>query len=155
MFFVFLFRIFLECVIFAGIYRKTAIMEEVMRWAIISIGSNVPDKEKRVSGMCGELKHIFPACEVSAVYTTPAVGRCAGMPDYCNAVARIATTDDYDALKAFFKQKEVEHGRSHDANVPSLVPLDIDIVVWEGKVLRPRDMEQEYMRVGLRQLGLI
>ena len=130
-------------------------MDQVMRWAIISIGSNVPDKEWRIASVCKELESYFCAWEASTLYTTPAVGRCTGLPDYCNAVARIATTDDYDRLKAFFKQKEAEQGRRHDSTLPALVPLDIDIVVWEGTVLRPRDMEQEYMRIGLRQLGLL
>ena len=113
--------------------------------------------EKRDILSCSlqELESYFCAWEASTLYTTPAVGRCTGLPDYCNAVARIATTDDYDRLKAFFKQKEAEQGRRHDSTLPALIPLDIDIVVWEGTVLRPRDMEQEYMRIGLRQLGLL
>ena len=50
---------------------------------------------------------------------------------------------------------EAEYGRVHDGSPAALVPLDIDIVVWNGEVLRPRDMQQEYMRIGLEMLHLI
>lgn len=158
----FLFCIFLsnicgECVTFAIVFgnARTRIMDTVLSQAIISIGSNVPDKKKRVENACEELKSLFPSFESSPIYTTGAVGRCTGQPDYCNAVARLSTSDDYEALKKFFKEKESEYGRVHDGSRTTLVPLDIDIVVWNGAVMRPRDMQQEYMRIGLEMLHLL
>lgn len=158
----FLFCIFLsnicgECVTFAIVFgnARMRIMDTVLSQAIISIGSNVPDKKKRVENACEELKSLFPSFESSPIYTTGAVGRCTGQPDYCNAVARLSTSDDYEALKKFFKEKESEYGRVHDGIRTTLVPLDIDIVVWNGAVMRPRDMQQEYMRIGLEMLHLL
>lgn len=130
-------------------------MDIVLSQALISIGSNFPDRDDRVERACEELKGLFPVFESSSKYTTAAVGRCAGQPDYCNAVARLSTTLSYDALKAEFKRMEAEYGRVHDGSPAALVPLDIDIVVWNGEVLRPRDMQQEYMRIGLEMLHLI
>lgn len=82
-------------------------MDKMGREAIISIGSNVPDKRERVEKACEELKNRFYSFQVSSIYTTPAVGRCAGQPDYCNAVARFSTTDDYETLRLFLKQWKV------------------------------------------------
>ncbi|MCD8288185.1 MAG: 2-amino-4-hydroxy-6-hydroxymethyldihydropteridine diphosphokinase [Porphyromonadaceae bacterium] len=130
-------------------------MVAILRQAIISIGSNVPDKEARVSTACTELKSHFPSFTVSSLYTIPAVGKCIGQPDYCNAVARFLTAEEYDSVKNFFKQMEIRFGRCLERGCQTLVALDIDIVVWEGQVLRPDDVTQEYMRIGLRQLGLL
>ena len=108
-------------------------MDKMGREAIISIGSNVPDKRERVEKACEEL----------------------GQPDYCNAVARFSTTDDYETLRLFFKTMESDYGRVRHSDAVALIPLDIDIVMWDGAVLRQRDMGQEYMRIGLEQLGLL
>ena len=130
-------------------------MDKMGREAIISIGSNVPDKRERVEKACEELKNRFYSFQVSSIYTTPAVGRCAGQPDYCNAVARFSTTDDYETSRLFFKTMESDYGRVRHSDAVALIPLDIDIVMWDGAVLRQRDMGQEYMRIGLEQLGLL
>lgn len=50
-------------------------MDKMGREAIISIGSNVPDKRERVEKACEELKNRFYSFQVSSIYTTPAVGR--------------------------------------------------------------------------------
>lgn len=86
---------------------RDRVMDKMGREAIISIGSNVPDKRERVEKACEELKNRFCSFQVSSIYTTPAVGRCAGQPDYCNAVARFSTTDDYETLRLFLKQWKV------------------------------------------------
>ena len=130
-------------------------MDKMGREAIISIGSNVPDKKERVAKACEELRNRFYSFQISSIYTTPAVGRCAGQPDYCNAVARFSTADDYETLRLFFKEMESDYGRVRRSDTVALIPLDIDIVVWDGTVLRQRDMGQEYMRIGLEQLGLL
>ena len=138
-------------------------MDKMGREAIISIGSNVPDKRERVEKACEELKNRFYSFQVSSIYTTPAVGRCAGQPDYCNAVARFSTTDDYETLRLFFKTMESDYGRVRHSDAVALIPLDIDIVMWDGahrcqslaQAKRQRDMGQEYMRIGLEQLGLL
>ena len=54
-------------------------MDKMGREAIISIGSNVPDKRERVEKACEELKNRFYTFQVSSINTTPAVGRCAGL----------------------------------------------------------------------------
>jgi len=50
---------------------------------------------------------------------------------------------------------ESDYGRVRHSDAVALIPLDIDIVMWDGAVLRQRDMGQEYMRIGLEQLGLL
>lgn len=72
-------------------------------------------------------------------------------PNYQNCVGIIETEWDYDRLYQHFKAME-------KALVVFLnktfreVPLDIDIVVWNDEVKRPRDMVQDYMQIGLLEL---
>ena len=127
---------------------------EVLHRAIAGIGSNVADKEALVADACARMRERLADFSVSALYITPAEGGCAGGPDYCNAVAEFSTADDFETLNAFFKELEALFGRTPADKAAGRVPLDIDIVVWDGRVLRPRDMEREYMRIGLRRLGI-
>ena len=43
-------------------------------------------------------------------------------------------------------------GRFPQSKLSGEVPLDIDIVVWNDEVKRPRDMVQDYMQIGLLEL---
>ena len=32
------------------------------------------------------------------------------------------------------------------------IPLDLDIVVWNGETLRPQDYDREYFQIGLKEI---
>ena len=38
------------------------------------------------------------------------------------------------------------------ASVSGKIPLDIDIVVWNGEIIRPQDWKQDYFQTGLKEL---
>ena len=48
---------------------------------------------------------------------------------------------------------ELNAGRDESARRRGDVPIDIDLMIWNGIVLRPRDMEREYFLRGFRELG--
>jgi len=50
------------------------------------------------------------------------------------------------------KETEIEAGRDDECRELGLVPLDMDIVVFDSKILRPRDFAQSFFRIGLKQL---
>ena len=64
-------------------------------------------------------------------------------------VGRFTCETDMDELGATMKRWECEAGR-----VPrsKSVPLDIDIVLFDGRIIRPRDYGQEYFKIGYRAL---
>ena len=52
------------------------------------------------------------------------------------------------------KEIETQQGRTSLSKQTGIIPIDIDIVVWNDEVMRPRDLQHEYMQKGLRMLGI-
>ncbi|MDE6338577.1 MAG: hypothetical protein K2K97_02170, partial [Muribaculaceae bacterium] len=50
------------------------------------------------------------------------------------------------------KNYEKENGRNAEARKRGDVPIDIDIVVWNGEVVREHDFVCNFFRIGLRTL---
>ncbi len=121
---------------------------------IIGLGANTADSEAQLARVCNFLKQKFLGARFSTIYTTPAEGGSEGVPDYCNAVAILSVDCTFDELNAMFKRMEIDAGRTPESKQQGLIPLDIDIVVWGDKIVRPRDFSRRYMRIGLHQLGI-
>ena len=117
---------------------------------VISIGSNHRDRDLYVEQCIDFLRQRFSDVRVSATYSTPADnGRDA---DYLNAVMAGQCTDDYDRTKALLKLYETAHGRTPLSKALGVVTIDLDIVMWNGEVLRQRDFDQKYFQIGWKQL---
>ena len=71
---------------------------------------------------------------------------------YLNIVARLETTLDYDSLNKLFKELEVKMGRQKGSRNDDPVALDIDIVIFNDEVMRPRDLNSSYFKMGLEML---
>ena len=122
-----------------------------MNRAVIGLGSNVKNALALLDACCREIASVAVSVRFSPCYETPAVGAVPS-PDYCNCVGIVETEWDYDQLYRCFKDMEKAAGRTPEQKLRGEVPLDIDIVVWNDEVKRPRDMEQDYMQIGLARL---
>lgn len=120
--------------------------------AIIAIGANIPEKERVVNDTIITLSERYPDSRFSSAYITPAVGSCVGDPPYCNAVGVVMVDADYETLHTLLKEMELSAGRTPQSKFTGLIPLDIDIVAWNDTILRPRDMQQVYVAIGLAEL---
>ena len=84
----------------------------------------------------------------SCIYTSPdALGRL-GVPDYLNIVIEGTSTLPPEALNRIYKEKEQAYGQ----RTAQHVPLDIDIVITDGEIIRPSDYESEHFRRGYSEL---
>jgi 2-amino-4-hydroxy-6-hydroxymethyldihydropteridine diphosphokinase len=79
---------------------------------------------------------------VSSVYETEPVGEVLDQPDFLNAVARVRTTLEPDALLDLCKAIEVEQGRMLGGRRHGPRPLDIDLLLFG-------DLELETARLTL------
>ena len=52
----------------------------------------------------------------------------------------------------FLKQTESEAGRDSISDLEGRVELDLDLVIWDGRIVRPKDFERLYFNIGYRQL---
>ncbi len=116
----------------------------------LSIGSNSDNRDEQVAKCLEWLASILDNCRHSSVYTTAALNGKSG--DYANAVACGECRGDIDAANRIFKAYEIENGRDTAARALGIVPIDIDIVIWNGTVVRGKDYAQEYFRQGWKQL---
>ncbi|MDE7472703.1 MAG: 2-amino-4-hydroxy-6-hydroxymethyldihydropteridine diphosphokinase [Muribaculaceae bacterium] len=111
--------------------------------AIISLGSNSADKELKLN----------QALELLGVAIVKSSGAYDDLIDntpcrpYLNIVAEIETNLDHDTLRSRFKAIELKLGRDRRQDV---VAIDIDIVIFDGTVMRPTDYERPYFQTGVK-----
>lgn len=117
----------------------------------ISIGSNTPERGEKVEEALRRVSNMFDNFRASSVYETPCY-RGQGAP-YFNVVAEGDTTLKCDEMKNVLKELEDEAGRIHDEAHRNIVALDIDLVIFDGKVLREHDYGRTYFRRGYGELA--
>lgn len=116
--------------------------------AVVCVASNSQDATAQIKGFLLRLRsEIDPATRHSTIYVTPSITD--GVTLYHNLVASFSTEMSAQLLTYTFKQWEIEAGRSHSSSV---VTLDIDLVIFNGEILRPHDYSRDYFRIGYRQL---
>ena len=87
---------------------------------------------------------------VSSAYSTPALNGKDN--DYLNAVAEGYVECDFETLKAQMKDYERSSGRTPESKLMGVVPIDIDIVMWNDEVVKAGDYEQSYFKIGWNEL---
>jgi 2-amino-4-hydroxy-6-hydroxymethyldihydropteridine diphosphokinase len=124
-----------------------------MNDCIIGIGSNI-EADVHIPRMLKLLEDHFNIVKVSSMIQTKAIGM-SGQPDYTNGAVRILTAMQMDELAAFLKQLEDQMGR--DRRQPKFGPrnIDLDIMVWNNKVVDPDYYTRDFLRHSAEELGFI
>lgn len=121
-----------------------------MNSVVISIGSNCKDREQAVRKSIDFLSGKLQSPRESACYSTPASnGKDA---DYLNAVLVGDTDDSREKFEALLKLYEAANGRTKLSKQEGIIPIDLDLVVWNGEVVRPADFNKDYFQIGWKQL---
>lgn len=100
--------------------------------AYLSLGSNV-EPRRHLRAAVDALRARFGALVLSPAYRTPAVGFDG--PDFLNAAAIIDSDLDPQALNDWLHALEDAHGRDRSGPRFSSRTLDIDIVLFDDRVL--------------------
>ncbi len=119
-----------------------------MASVVLSVGSNCGCENVRVA--CEWLEKMLDRPVVSGLYQTPAVN--GGIRDYVNAVVSGLTDMTSDSLNACLKEYELLCGRDESCRRSGIVPVDIDIVIFDGKVIREWDFRQTFFTIGYSEL---
>ena len=118
-----------------------------MKRCLICIGSNY-NRKKNLLLARQRLQALFPTVRFATEEETePLYLRSFAL--FSNQVAEFVTV--VDELKAI----EREAGRRPGDKVKEKVCLDIDLLMYDGKILRPKDMKREYVRKGLKELDYL
>lgn len=117
---------------------------------VISVGSNCGDRKANVEEALRWLKSLLMQTKCSPVYETP----CAlesGTP-YMNAVISGFYEGVGYELNDRLKMKEHEMGRNADCRSRGEVPVDMDIVMENGEVVKEWDFRQKFFQIGYSSL---
>lgn len=121
-----------------------------MNTMFVSIGSNSLDRQWQMSQAVKYLKTKMDGVLVSTIYETSAINGVDA--PYFNAVVFAKTELDLDSVMTMLKQWEVQCGRTSLSKLNGVVPIDLDIVVWNNQVLREKDFSYSYFKTGYNEL---
>ena len=116
--------------------------------ALIALGANLGKPEAAFRRALARLsKAGIEVVAVSGLWRSPAWPEGSGAPDYLNAVAKVQTVLDAEALLALLHELEAEAGRQRGVrNAPRELDLDLldhDGRVVEGKLTLPHPRLQD------------
>lgn len=84
------------------------------------------------------------------VYTEP-VG-CLSPDLFLNQVALLYSDESAERIKESLKEMERRLGRKPEDKARGRVPIDIDLLRWNDRVLKADDLARSYVRDGIRSL---
>ena len=121
-----------------------------MKSCLICIGSNYDRKENLLLAR-QRLQALFPTVRFATEEETePLHLRSSAL--FSNQVAEFITGLEEVCVVDKLKAIEHEAGRRPGDKAKEKICLDIDLLMYNGKILKPEDMEREYVRKGLKEL---
>jgi 2-amino-4-hydroxy-6-hydroxymethyldihydropteridine diphosphokinase len=122
-----------------------------MNTVVISIGSNAGDRRQSMERAIEFLQDLLSNTCVSSIYETAPEG---GVADnyYLNAVIAGETDMDMSQVIKQLKRREVLDGRTLAVKLQGIVPIDLDLVIWNGEVVREKEFSCKYFTIGYNQL---
>lgn len=116
----------------------------------IGLGSNTEDREYQIAQAIEFLLGSLTHCSVSSVYESEAFN--GKDKPYYNAVVHGYTSKSYDDVIKDLKKWEADHGRTQVDTFEGITPIDLDLVIWDSRIMRPKDFERHYFNQGYREL---
>ncbi|MCM1162686.1 MAG: 2-amino-4-hydroxy-6-hydroxymethyldihydropteridine diphosphokinase [Muribaculaceae bacterium] len=116
----------------------------------IGLGSNTVDREYQIAQATEYICGILHKCSVSSVYESEAFN--GKDKPYLNAVIHGLSPISEEALIKHLKDWEALHGRTQVKTLEGVIPIDLDLIIWDSRILRPKDFERHYFNVGYREL---
>lgn len=117
---------------------------------VVVAGSNADDSRLNVEKAVKFIAKQWKILRKSEIYTTPDF--LGSGKSYNNAVIEFESEIATEAMEIIFKEYEKEEGRTPEAKTAGHVPIDLDIVVCDGEILRIKDFNTRYFKMGYNQL---
>lgn len=121
-----------------------------MKNSFIVIGSNTGPRESHINRALRELERLCEIHKVSHIYESPdylGKGR-----QYLNCVVEFCSSECENALISCLKEMEKEAGRTELSKERGEVPLDVDIVIWDGEIRRDADFNASFFKEGFNSI---
>lgn len=115
-----------------------------MNRAVVALGSNIDPQENigRSRGLLAAACHVLAE---SQFVTTPPIGKT-DQADFVNGAVLLETPLTFDGLKKTLKGIEARLGRHEDKVSFGPRTIDLDIVVWNGKIVDHDFYTRDYLK---------
>lgn len=127
-----------------------AVINSSGRKIIVCLGSNCGDRYSEICYALDWLSRVMDVRCRSDIYESPESG--GGNSIYYNCVVAGIYDGSYENLNFILKDYEKSRGRDPIARLAGKVPIDIDIVIIDGEIIRQRDYHQDFFQLGYKQI---
>lgn len=117
---------------------------------VLSLGSNVDAREVFVADAIRWLKGVMRVDGCSAIYSTEECHGCDRI--YSNSVVSGEIACSVGDFNILLKSYELSMGRDEEARKKGDVPVDLDIVIADDTVLRPKDFSRRFFQIGFEMI---
>ena len=117
---------------------------------VICIGSNSNDREWQMKNGIKWLQALLYDCKVSSIYKAAAINGIDN--EYLNAVIKAKTKESLNEITVLLKQYETIWGRTPASKQDGIIPIDLDIIMWNDEIIREKDFGHSYFREGWREI---
>lgn len=121
-----------------------------MHQCLICLGSNYEHPHQLHAARIA-LIEIFPNIRFGKEMVTKAVGEHWLSP-FGNQLATFHDNRNLEDIRTILKSIEKKHGRMPDDKKKGIVKIDIDLLMYDDIILKPKDMEQAYIKQNLKEL---
>lgn len=123
--------------------------------AIITIGSNY-EAEHNVPYVLSRLGASLSIVAQTQPMLTEPIDFPYDSCQFVNVVLLATTTESLAQVNKALKHLEEACGRTPARRKahPEQVPMDIDLIIWDDEVCKPRDLQRPYVIEGLTQLSI-
>jgi len=122
-----------------------------MNDCIIGIGSNI-DADKNIPDMLKRLSAEVEIVKVSNFKQTAPIG-ITEQADYTNGAVQIRTKMNLEKLSLYLKNLEDQMGRDRSQAKFGPRNIDLDILIWNNKVVDQDYYTRDFLRISAAELG--
>lgn len=119
---------------------------------LICLGSN-SNRTAKMASARENLEKRFPGIRFGMEMDTQAIGSNFLSP-FSNQMAWFQTSHSAEEVRSILKQIERDHGRLPEDKALGIVKLDIDLLKYDDNILKPKDLEKDFVKEGIKRLGL-
>lgn len=117
---------------------------------VLCLGSN-SDCESNIHSAGGLLREYFcPIYFSEPVYTEPVGLPASGL--FLNQVVVAYTDRQPEEVKLSLKKMETQLGRMPESKKSGVIPVDIDLLQWNDRILKAEDLQRDYVVKGLKSI---
>lgn len=114
---------------------------------LLCMGSNT-DRFAHLAQAREALCQVFCGIRFGEIMETEAIGQGFRSP-FSNQLAQFTTHRPPESIHTLLKEIEKACGRKPEDKGQGIVKIDIDLLMMDKQILKPEDMERDYIRQGL------